>query len=134
MLTLDDAERMIAAGKRRCVELNQVMSIAVVDAAGNLIALARLDGAGFLTAEIAPAKAFASASFKRASADFNQMGRDNPAFVNGVIGLTRGRLLPSQGALPVVRDGQTIGAVGCSGGPPQLDEEVARAAIEALGG
>lgn len=133
MLTLEDAEKMIAAGKAKCAELNQVMSIAVVDAAGNVIALARMDGAGFLTAQIAPAKAYASAAFRRSSGDFNQMGRDNPAFVNGILALAGGRMLPSQGALPVVRDGQTIGAVGCSGGPPNLDEKVARAAIAALG-
>ena len=134
MLTLEEAERMLAAGKQKAAELNQTMSIAVVDAAGNPIALCRMDGAGFLTAEIAVAKAYASAAFRRPSGAFNELGRANPAFVNGVIAIARGRMLPSQGAVPVERDGQTIGAVGASGGPPELDEEVSRTAAAALGG
>ena len=134
MLTLEEAERMLAAAKAKAAELNQTMSIAVVDAAGNPVALARMDGAGFITAEIAIAKAFASAAFRRPSGEFNELARQNPAFITGVIGIARGRMLPSQGAVPIVRDNQTIGAIGCSGGPSQMDEDVARAGVAALGG
>lgn len=66
-LTLDLAERFLAAARTKAQAEGWAMSFAVVDTAGNLVALARMDGARWMTAKIAESKAFTAATFRRPS-------------------------------------------------------------------
>jgi glc operon protein GlcG len=131
-LTLEDAQRMLQASLAYAREHDFRMGLAVVDAHGNLIAAMRMDGARFLTPETARAKAYAAAAYGRPSAQMMEAYRDNPAFWGSLGSLGR-PIVPSQGALPIFRDGLQVGAMGCGGGTSQEDEDTVRAGITAAG-
>ena len=132
MLRLEEAERMLAAGKAKSGDMGVPMAISVVDAAGNIVAVVRMDGCRFMAADVATGKAYAAAAFRRPSGTLHELAVNNPGFLNGVIANSRGRMIPAKGAVPVQRGGETIGAVGVSGGTAEQDEEVAYAAIAAV--
>jgi uncharacterized protein GlcG (DUF336 family) len=103
--------------------------IAVVDSAGELLAFTRMDGARPGSIEIALTKARSAARRRRATAD--EAGGD---VLNGVRMALAAQLNVTGvgGGLPIVVDGQTIGAVGVSSGTVDEDVAVARAGIAAF--
>ena len=88
-------------------------------------------GASWRTPPISRAKAVAAACFGRASGELTENAL-SPVF-RGLMAMEGGHMIPGQGALPVYRHGELIGAVGGSGGTAQQDEDAARAGIDALG-
>ena len=102
------------------------VSAVVVDARGSVIASERMDGAVFFTTDAARGKALVSASLGAPSGSMTQLA------TSGVADVLPGTPVMLQGALPIVRNKVTVGAVGCGGGSGQQDEDVARAAIAAL--
>ena len=133
-LTLELAERFIAAAKAKAQRERWAMSFAVVDLAGNPVALARMDGARWLTAGVAQSKAFTAATFQRASAEVAELAQTRPQ-VFGSIGSLVGRpLLLAGGGLPLIVGGELLGGVGASGGTEEQDVECARAGLAAIGG
>jgi uncharacterized protein GlcG (DUF336 family) len=129
-MQLDDAERMLSAAKAKAVEMGLAVSIAVVDNRGDVVALAKLDGARYFTADIARGKAIVSATVGQASAALAEMG-SSPIFQT-INNMNQGRMIFHQGAVPVMRDGKLIGAVGASGASAAQDEEIAAAGAAAL--
>lgn len=134
MLTLDEAKRLLDAAVEKSQALGIPMAIAIVDAAGNQVALYRMDGCRFMAASVATGKAYAAAAFRRPSGTLHEIAVNNPGFLNGVIALSHGKMVPAKGGVPVERNGETIGAVGVSGGSGEQDEGIASAAIAALKG
>ena len=133
-LTLELAERFIAAAKAKAQRESWEMSFAVVDLAGNPVALARMDGARWLTAGVAQSKAFTAATFQRASAEVAELAQTRPQLF-GSIGSLAGRpLLLAGGGLPLITRGELLGGVGASGGTEEQDVECARAGLAAIGG
>ena len=129
------AERAMAAlhaAQEAAVQLDVSLSCAVVDSRGDLIALARMDGARFYTTDVARGKARISALFGQPSGDMADFG-NSPAFQSFNETLS-GPLYPFQGALPIMRDGEVIGAMGCSGAASQVDEDAVRGALAVFGG
>ncbi len=128
-LTLDGARQVIAAAKAEAARLNAPGGvIAVVDEGGNLMALERLDGTFAAGANISIGKARTSALFKRPTKVFEDIvnkGRTTMVALND--------FTPLQGGVPIMVDGQIVGAVGVSGAAsaPQ-DEELAIAGANAL--
>jgi uncharacterized protein GlcG (DUF336 family) len=133
-LTLELAERFIAAAKAKAKAQGWAMSLAVVDAAGNPVALARMDGARWLTASVAPSKAFTAATFQRASAEVGEIARTRPELFGSIVGLAGRPLLLAGGGLPLIIGGELLGGVGASGGTEEQDVECARAGLAAIGG
>jgi uncharacterized protein GlcG (DUF336 family) len=127
-ITLEDANRMIQAALAKASEIDVKVSIAVCDGGGNLIAFGRMDGASSISAVVAQGKAAASAGFGRPS---GALQADSPV-IQAVIAAMGGRMLPAQGAVPVVKDGSLAGAIGGSGATAEQDEECARAGLAAL--
>ena len=127
-ITLEDANRMIQAALAKASEIGVKVSIAVCDGGGNLIAFGRMDGASSISAVVAQGKAAASAGFGRPS---GTLQADSPV-IQAVIAAMGGRMLPAQGAVPVVTDGSLAGAIGGSGATAEQDEECARAGLAAL--
>lgn len=130
-LTLDGAEKVITAAKLEAKRLNAPGGvIAVVDDGGNLMALARLDGTFAAGANISIGKARTAALFKRPTKTFEDIiknGRTSMVALND--------FTPLQGGVPILLDGQVLGAVGVSGAASaQQDEELAIAAAGALNG
>jgi glc operon protein GlcG len=106
------------------------VSCAVLDVRGDLVAFARMDNASFLTVSLAEGKALASALFGMPSRDLGRMAA-SPLFAS-INASVQDRMVPAQGAVPVVRDHRVIGAIGCSGGAPPQDEAAAKAGLAAL--
>ena len=127
-ITLVEANRMVQAAVAKADELSVKVSIAVCDAGGNLLAFNRMQGASAVSATVAQGKAAASAGFGRAS---GTLQADSPV-IQSVIATMGGRMLPAQGAVPVLKDGEVVGAIGGSGATSQQDEECAQAGSAAL--
>ena len=107
------------------------MCVAVVDSRGDLITMIRQDGAPWRSVYICQGKPVASAAWLRSSGELTENAQSPVS--RGLMAMLDGRMIPGQGALPVYRNGELIGAVGASGGSSQQDEDVARAGIEAAG-
>ena len=130
-LSLEAARKVIAAAKAEAAAKQAPGAvIAVVDGGGNLMALERLDGTFAAGANISIGKARTAALFKRPTRVFEELinkGRTAMTALPDTI------LTPLQGGLPIMVNGQTIGAVGVSGAASaQQDEELATAGVKSL--
>ena len=130
-VTLDDARRVIAAGEERAREIDQPQNIAVVDAGGNLVSHARMDGAWIGSVDISINKAFTARAFDIATGDLAQSSQPGGQFF-GINESNGGRVMIFAGGIPLMKDGQVVGAVGVSGGDGEQDSTCAEAAASAL--
>ncbi len=130
-MTLDQALQHIAHAEEEAQSLGVPMSLAVVDAGGHLVALHRMDGAPWLTAEIAYSKAYTAAAWQRPSAEIGERWRDMPLLAQAVTEMTHGRFVARMGGVPIRRDGAIVGAIGASGGTGEQDVRVVEAALRA---
>ena len=127
VLTLDAAKKMTAAAEAEARKNGWTMAIAVVDDAGQLIHLNRIDGTHTGSIEIAIGKAKTAAAFKRATKVFEEIVKNRPAVVT--ISPTA---IMVEGGVPVFVNQQLVGAIGVSGASSQQDGVVAEAGIAAL--
>jgi glc operon protein GlcG len=128
-LELADAKLIAAAAEAEALKNQWAVTIAIVDDGGHLLWLQRLDGAAPISAHIAPAKAHTSALGRRESKVYEDV--INQGRVSFLSAPTIEGLL--EGGVPILKDGQTIGAVGVSGVKSNEDAQIARAGIAALG-
>jgi len=129
VLELAEVKSVAAAAEAEARANQWAVSIAVVDDGGHLLWLQRLDGAPPISAQIAPAKAQTAALGRRESRVYEEVingGRVSFLSAPGLHGLL-------EGGVPILKDGQCIGAVGVSGVKSSEDAQVARAGIAALG-
>ncbi len=125
MLTLEQALACIDRGVERARALGYRVAIAVVDEAGHLVACHRMDGALWITPEIARAKANAAAAFRAGTHDLEaRFGGARQLFASNVAGLDAYQLVFGKGAMPVVQGGKIVGAVGVSGAVPADNDHV----------
>ena len=103
------------------------MSIAIVDDAGSLLYFERLDGAGPMTSEVAPAKARTAALTRRPTKFWEDRVKERPSMMKFPDNL------PIQGGVPIMYQGECVGAIGVSGVQSHEDEQVANAGVAALG-
>ena len=129
------AHAALAAGMEYARDKKVNLSFALVDAAGHLVAAARMDGAPFMTIEVARGKAFACvASGGQSGSVLAQRYHDNPMVWGNAASLGYGApLLPATGGLPIFIQGQLVGAIGASGAPSEVDEAAVLYAIESIG-
>jgi uncharacterized protein GlcG (DUF336 family) len=128
-LELADAKLIAAAAEAEALKNQWAVTIAIVDDGGHLLWLQRLDGAPPISAHIAPAKAHTSALGRRESKVYEDViNQGRPSFLSAPT--IQGLL---EGGVPILKDGQTIGAVGVSGVKSTEDAQIARAGIAALG-
>lgn len=129
-LTLDGAERVVAAAVAEARRRNAGGAVAVVDDGGNLVAFHRLDGTFAAGAEVSIGKARTAALFKKPTAAFEDSIKNGRIALLGVREMT-----PLQGGVPIIHDGFVVGAVGVSGAHSQQeDEQVATAGASAIAG
>ncbi|SEF12494.1 glc operon protein GlcG [Burkholderia sp. WP9] len=129
VLTLEAAQRVVAAAQATAQAEGWPCVIAVVDSAGRLIVQVRMDHA-LLPAgvDLAPEKARTAALFRRPSGALEDAINGNrPA-----VATARGFVL-MRGGVPIVADGQVVGAIGVSTDTPVHDEQIAKAGAAALG-
>jgi len=128
-LDLADLKAIAAAAETEALKNNWAVSIAIVDDGGHLLWLQRLDGASPISAHIAPAKANTAALGRRESKVYEDIvngGRFSFLSAPDLKGLL-------EGGVPILKDGQCLGAVGVSGVKSTEDAQIARAGIAAIG-
>ncbi len=131
MITLEEAQRIISAAEDKARQMGQPMNIAVMDAGRNLVAFHRMDGAWVASTDIAIDKAFTSAGRGLTTRKIGEMAQPGqPLF--GINTTNGGRIVIFAGGIPLMRDGEVIGAIGVSGGTVGEDHEVAEAGVTAL--
>ncbi len=130
-LSLTDAGIILAGARAKADEIGVPMCIAVTDESGQLIAFERMDGGKVTSTIIAQDKAYTAAGAKRTTESYGEVSQPGkPAYgINSAIG---GRLMVVGGGIPVVVDGQVVGAVGVSSGTPAQDSVCAQAGIDAF--
>jgi glc operon protein GlcG len=128
VLELADIARMAAAAQAEALSNKWAVCIAIVDDGGHLLHLQRLDGAAPVSAHIAPAKAHTAALGRRESKAYEDMiaaGRNAFLSAPEIKGLL-------EGGVPIMVDGQCVGAIGVSGVKSAEDAQIAKAGIAAL--
>jgi len=133
MLTLDEATTLCALAQDAAADIGVPMSFAVMDTGGHLVALIRMDGAPWISADVAQGKAWTAAAYGHPSDAQRQKMEALPNFSTALVAMTHGRYTPQTGAVPIFRDGELLGALGGSGGTGAQDEAACRAAVEGAG-
>lgn len=129
---LAHARTVIEAAEAKAVEIGQPMNIAVVDAGGNLVAHARMDGAWIGSVDISINKAYTSRAFDLPTRDLAANAQPGEQFY-GIHASNHGRIMIFAGGIPLTAGGQVVGAVGVSGGTGEQDQAVAEAGAAAFG-
>jgi glc operon protein GlcG len=127
-LNLAAIKTMAAAAEDEALKRNVQVTICIVDDSGNLLYLQKGDGAGLNTIQFAQKKARHSAFYKKPS----KAGADQLKGGDLQV-LAFPHFFPNQGGLPIQVNGQTIGGIGVSGAPSEVDEAIGQVALEALG-
>ena len=125
-LAAADAEKILAACKVEAAKNKWNVTIAIVDDGGFLVLLERLDGAVGQSALIATCKAQTAAATRTPTKVLEDIVKDRPATV-----AFPGRVAV-QGGLPIMYQGECVGAVGVSGAKSNEDEQVGAAGLKAL--
>ena len=117
-LTRARARESVERGFAKAQALGFKVAIAVVDDAGHLIVCDRMDGALWVTPEIARAKANAAAAFHATTLDLEERFTKRQLFADNVATLGDYQFVFGRGAVPLVEEGRIVGAVGVSGAVP----------------
>jgi glc operon protein GlcG len=128
-LEFSEVKAIAAAAEAEALKHGWAVTIAIVDDGGHLLSLQRLDGAPPISAHIAPAKANTAALGRRESKIYEDtINGGRMSFLSAPD--LKGML---EGGVPIMKDGQCLGAVGVSGVKSTEDAQVARAGIAAIG-
>jgi glc operon protein GlcG len=127
MLTLEDCRKISAAAEAEAKKNNWNVCIAIHDDGGHLLHLVRMDGATPANSRIAIEKGRTAAETRRSTAMWEERVKSGRMVMLRMPGVT-----PVQGGLPIVVDGECVGAVGVSGVQSQEDEQIAKAGIAVL--
>jgi glc operon protein GlcG len=135
-LTLAGAKKALAAAEAKAAEMNIKANIAVVDDGGHLLAFARMDGARPASAATAQTKATSAATMRQASGPM-PAGSTSPDLIvslalPGAAAASGAKITTLFGGVPIIVDGQVIGAVGVGGGTGEQDAEIAKAGASAV--
>ena len=128
MLTLEDCKKISAAAEAEAKKNNWNVCVAILDDGGHLLHLVRMDGATPANSRIAIEKGRTAAETRRSTAMWEERIKGGRMAMLKMPGVT-----PVQGGLPIVVDGECVGAVGVSGVQSHEDEQIAKAGIAVLG-
>jgi glc operon protein GlcG len=130
-LTAAECRAFIAAATEKAEQMGVPVTIAVVGPEGHLIALERMDDAGFITPDTAKGKAFTVAAFRSMSPRFTDglviqqwFKERNPQMLSNASVFTNGQVVASGGCAPVFKGNEMVGAYGISGATSDQDEEI----------
>lgn len=126
-LSLEGARAVLAAAQRRAEEIHVPMNIAVVDDGGHLLVFERMDGAKPASIAIAMVKAQAAAMRRSPTGAAMTGDQVNIPLALGLAVASPSEQTPVRGGVPLVVDGEAIGAIGVSAGTEDQDLDVARA-------
>lgn len=126
------ARRIADRVEARATDLGLRISLAVVDAHGNLVLFHRMDGATLVSVDIAPRKAYTAVALGRPTAELtDDVLPGGPTF--GLNAVNGGRYVSFGGGIPFLVDGELAGAIGVSGASSAEDIEIGQGALEDVG-
>jgi len=128
-VNLDNARKIAAAAVAEAGKNNLKMAIAIVDTAGDLVYFEKMDGTQVASVNIAQDKARSSVRFKRPTKAMQDVLAQGGA---GVRFLALQGAIPVEGGIPLVMNGQIVGAIGASGGTSDQDGQVAKAGADSV--
>ena len=134
-LTLEQANGIIAGAFAKAAELKlKPLAVCVLDAGGHVKAFQRQDGASMLRFEIGSGKAYGALAVGTGSRWLNNQAKDRPHFLEGLSGVSGGKVVLVPGGV-LIKDagGEILGAVGISGDTSDNDEIAAISGIEGAG-
>lgn len=126
ILTSEDCDRIYAACKAEAVRNKWNVTVAIVDDGGHVLLVKRMDATAPVTAEIATQKSRSAAVSRRST----KVSEDRIAA--GRVALLKMPVLPVQGGVPIMVQGECVGAIGVSGVQSHEDEQVCNAGLAAL--
>jgi glc operon protein GlcG len=126
-LTLELAKSIALGAENEARKSNLTVVVTIVDDGANMVYLQRMDNTQIGSIDVAIQKAKTAISFKRPTKVYEDMVAGGRTAILGIPGV-----IPIEGGLPIVVDGQYIGAIGVSGGTAQQDGLVAAAALQVL--
>ena len=125
-LTLDDCKKMAAACEAEALRNGWNVTVAILDDGGHLLLLLRMDGATPANAEIAVQKGRSAAISRRSTKIWEDRIKD------GRLSMLKMPVLPVQGGIPVMYQGECVGGIGVSGVQSHEDEQIGLAGAAAL--
>jgi glc operon protein GlcG len=105
------------------------VGVVVVDELGLLVQMDRMDGAPLMAPDVAEAKALTALNFQRPTSEVAREYANDPQQLTTLQEVVHFKILARPGGLPIVRDGQLIGAIGVEGATAEQDEQLASAAV-----
>ena len=125
-LTVKAAESMTASCAAFAAKHNWHLAVWVLDDAGIPLAFRRMDGAGAMAVTTSQEKAKTALRLGHPSGDLSQ------GLAQGHLEILGLGLFPMQGGLPIIADGQVVGAIGAGGAQSSQDEQCAQAGLDAV--
>lgn len=123
VITLDDAKKLMEVAEQEAIDNDWKVVIAILDDGGHLVGLHRMDGTRPGNPDIAIRKASAAAMTLRPSEVWERR------VLEGRVSMMSMPLLTVEGGLPIIIDGDCIGAIGISGVKSHEDTQIAKKAI-----
>lgn len=125
-LTLSDLKKIAAACEAEAIKNKWNVVIAILDDGGHLLWLQRMDGATPFNAQVAVEKGRSAAVSRRSTKNWEER------IIGGRMVMLSMPVLPVQGGLPIMHQGECAGAIGVSGVQSHEDEQIAQAGLDAL--
>jgi len=134
-LTLAGAKKMMETATTRAEKAGYAVAVAIVDAGGHPVLIQRMDGGRFHTVHSSTTKAVCAASNKRPTTAKGAAGQTLDTMHALGLALAAGadRWTAMEGGYPIIFDGECVGGIGVSGATWELDDQLARAAVESIG-
>ncbi len=140
---VEDSKRLTLAGARRMMDTvtdkaqkaGHTVAVAIVDSGGHAVLVQRMDGGRFHTVHSSTTKAVCAASNKRPTTAKGAVGQSLDTMHALGLALAAGaeRWTAMEGGYPIIFDGVCVGGIGVSGATWELDDQLAREAVEAIG-
>ena len=125
-LTLSDLKKIAAGCEAEAIKNKWNVAIAILDDGGHLLWLQRMDGATPFNAQVAVEKGRSAAVSRRSTKNWEER------IIGGRMVMLSMPVLPVQGGLPIMHQGECAGAIGVSGVQSHEDEQIAQAGLDAL--
>lgn len=125
---------MMVAALSKAEEIGIPVTVAIVDAGGHMMSLERMDGGRFHTVHSSSVKAVSAASNRRPTTTKGAQGQDLDTLHAIGLSLAAGteRWTAMEGGFPIFVDGECVGGIGVSGGDWEQDQDISKAAIQAV--
>jgi uncharacterized protein GlcG (DUF336 family) len=126
---------MMVAALSKAEEIGIAVTVAITDAGGHMMSLERMDGGRFHTVHSSTVKAVSASSNKRPTTTKGAQGQDLDTLHAIGLSLAAGpeRWTAMEGGFPIFVDGECVGGIGVSGGDWEQDQNISKAAIQAVG-